>query len=65
MICFQDIEENQTVINLPCKHTFHKDCGVQHLLGSKMCPNCNEEVDVKSFCKKKLQNKEKDLALYL
>jgi hypothetical protein len=40
MICFQDIEDNQTVIYLPCEDKFHKDCAIQHLLGSKFCPNC-------------------------
>lgn len=41
MICFQDIENNQIVIEFPCGDNFHKDCAIQRLLGSKFCPNCS------------------------
>lgn len=46
MICFQDIEQNQSLIYLPCEHNFHKDCAIQHFLGSRFCPSCSEMVDL-------------------
>lgn len=54
MICFQDIENNQIVIDFPCGDNFHKDCAIQHLLGSKYCPSCNEVIDLASHYKKKI-----------
>ncbi len=54
MICFQDMEENQIVINFPCGDGFHKDCAIQHLLGSRFCPNCSEIVDFVEHMKKRI-----------
>lgn len=60
MICFQDIEGNQNIIELPCGDNFHKDCGIQHLLGSKFCPNCNVAVDLVSYCRNNVFKSEKE-----
>lgn len=44
MVCFMDLQQNSKIITLPCSHVLHKDCGIQHLLYSKLCPACQNIV---------------------
>lgn len=44
MICFMDIQPNTQIVQLPCTHILHRECAVQHLLYSKACPGCSQEI---------------------
>jgi long-subunit acyl-CoA synthetase (AMP-forming) len=46
-----DIQPNTHIMHLPCSHILHRECGMQHLLYSKACPACNEEIDVSTLKK--------------
>ncbi len=40
-ICFEDVEENSEIYNIPCKHVFHKDCLSKWIERRKhSCPLC-------------------------
>lgn len=45
MICFDEFDIDQTVLELPCDHLYHKDCIVPYLKEhSNKCPICRSEV---------------------
>ena len=45
MICFDEFNIDQTVLELPCDHLYHKDCIVPYLKEhSNKCPICRSEV---------------------
>ncbi|CAD8191144.1 unnamed protein product [Paramecium octaurelia] len=46
-ICYQEINENDTIIQLPChlNHFFHSKCCMQWLLKDLRCPLCRHELD--------------------
>jgi hypothetical protein len=47
-ICLADYEdEDRIVVNLNCKHIFHKDCLKSWGNRSKKCPICRNEMEVK------------------
>jgi len=45
-ICYQDFQQNETIIPLPCSagHFFHQNCIAGWLERCKRCPYCNEEI---------------------
>ena len=45
MICFDEFNVDQTVLELPCNHLYHKDCIVPYFKEhSNKCPSCRCEV---------------------
>ena len=51
MTCFMDIQPSTHIVRLPCTHILHRECGMQHLLYSKACPACSQEINVGLLCK--------------
>lgn len=45
-ICSDDIENNQDIIELKCKHIFHPNCIEEWVMYKPECPVCRGEVDV-------------------
>ena len=43
-VCKEDYQEGERLKQLPCKHTFHKECVVQWLRRSRKCPICSASV---------------------
>lgn len=44
-ICMDEYKKDETVINLDCKHIFHKDCIKNWLLNEKVsCPVCRKDT---------------------
>ena len=43
-ICLEDFAEGDTVVGLPCSHSFHFDCAKEWLKASQECPLCRKEV---------------------
>lgn len=44
-VCQQDYSGDEELVQLPCKHWFHRDCVLQWLRASKQCPICMREVE--------------------
>lgn len=45
-ICFEDLESDARVVQLPCKHTFHPNCTARWFAqGKRRCPLCVQQVD--------------------
>ncbi|KAI9911278.1 hypothetical protein PsorP6_008823 [Peronosclerospora sorghi] len=44
VICLSDYEKDDTIISLPCGHTFHKGCGLRCLLEHNVCPTCRYQL---------------------
>ena len=40
-ICISDYQANDTLVELPCKHRYHKDCIIPWLQQHRKCPICN------------------------
>ena len=47
-ICLEEFNENETVIELSCKHTFHKDCIKKWFENNHSCPTCRKKIDLNS-----------------
>ncbi|KAF7831677.1 E3 ubiquitin-protein ligase RING1-like [Senna tora] len=45
-ICLEDFKGGDDVSGMPCKHVFHKDCIVQWLKESHVCPLCRFRMPV-------------------
>ncbi len=43
-ICLTDLE-SERVIKLPCEHFFHKECLVNWLRRSTVCPMCRNDIE--------------------
>ena len=43
-ICIEDFEQDEEVIKLVCKHSFHPKCIVPWLQKSAECPNCKAKI---------------------
>ena len=43
-VCQEQVAAEETLTQLPCKHTFHHNCIAQWFDSSKMCPVCMTEV---------------------
>jgi len=43
-ICQDDYNEGDRILNLPCKHTFHKNCVTKWLTMHNSCPMCRMSV---------------------
>ncbi|KAH7815682.1 putative E3 ubiquitin-protein ligase [Monocercomonoides exilis] len=43
-ICQMEFEFGETLVTLPCVHSFHVDCAKQWLKKKKTCPYCKERV---------------------
>ena len=43
-VCCCGMEIGEVVINLLCKHSFHKECLAGWLAKEKHCPLCKQEV---------------------
>ncbi|KAJ2313047.1 hypothetical protein IWW52_004681, partial [Coemansia sp. RSA 2704] len=41
MICLSDYQQGEKLIDLPCKHSFHKKCVVTWLESNSRCPLCS------------------------
>lgn len=46
MTCFAEIDLGSPIVTLPCTHILHRECGLQHLLYSKVCPGCQQEINL-------------------
>lgn len=44
VICRVEFEEGESLVALPCKHSYHSDCIKQWLQLNKVCPMCSAEV---------------------
>ncbi|KQJ91217.1 E3 ubiquitin ligase BIG BROTHER-related [Brachypodium distachyon] len=44
VICRVEFEEGESLVALPCKHSYHPDCINQWLQINKVCPMCSAEV---------------------
>ncbi|XP_047071230.1 E3 ubiquitin ligase BIG BROTHER-related-like [Lolium rigidum] len=44
VICRVEFEEGESLIALPCKHSYHSECINQWLQLNKVCPMCSAEV---------------------
>ncbi|XP_037459410.1 E3 ubiquitin ligase BIG BROTHER-related-like [Triticum dicoccoides] len=44
VICRVEFEEGESLVALPCKHSYHSDCMKQWLQLNKVCPMCSAEV---------------------
>ena len=44
LICISAFEENDTILRLPCQHTYHEECAKKWLNLQKTCPACRMEV---------------------
>ena len=44
VICQEDYVEGERVLFLPCMHSFHNDCVLQHFRDKDSCPICKKEV---------------------
>ncbi|XP_062199643.1 E3 ubiquitin ligase BIG BROTHER-related-like [Phragmites australis] len=44
VICRVEFEEGESLIALPCKHSYHPECINQWLQINKLCPMCSAEV---------------------
>jgi len=43
-ICMEDFEKGETVVALPCSHSFHFDCAKEWLQLNESCPVCRKEI---------------------
>jgi hypothetical protein len=43
-ICFQDYQEGNELLHLPCLHFYHKECIKRWLCENKNCPICKNEI---------------------
>ena len=43
-ICFEDINIDEKIIKLPCKHYYHKLCLLPWIDISKTCPICRTDI---------------------
>jgi len=44
LICISAFEENDTILRLPCQHTYHEECAKKWLNLQRTCPACRMEV---------------------
>uniref|UniRef100_A0A453LG94 RING-type domain-containing protein n=1 Tax=Aegilops tauschii subsp. strangulata TaxID=200361 RepID=A0A453LG94_AEGTS len=44
VICRVEFEEGESLVALPCNHSYHPDCINQWLQINKVCPMCSAEV---------------------
>ncbi|KAL6661938.1 hypothetical protein ACP70R_001322 [Stipagrostis hirtigluma subsp. patula] len=44
VICRVEFEEGESLVGLPCKHSYHSECINQWLQLNKVCPMCSSEV---------------------
>jgi len=45
-ICLEEFNDNETVIELSCKHIFHKDCIKSWFKNNHSCPTCRKKIDL-------------------
>ena len=43
-ICLEKYKVNDKVLNLKCRHSFHRDCINQWLRDNNTCPECRENI---------------------
>ncbi|KAI9912594.1 hypothetical protein PsorP6_005373 [Peronosclerospora sorghi] len=48
VICLSDYEKDDTILSLPCGHTFHKGCGLRWLLEHNVCPTCRYQLPIQT-----------------
>ena len=47
LICHDDIEEGQMVIEIPeCAHSMHEDCLIEWLKKNPSCPHCRSKIQI-------------------
>lgn len=44
-ICYNQFEKDEKILQLPCKHIFHKECIKPWLKKNKKCPNCRNDIE--------------------
>ncbi|KAJ9141304.1 hypothetical protein P3X46_031852 [Hevea brasiliensis] len=44
VVCLEELEEDDDLIELPCSHLYHEDCIVKWLLSSHLCPLCRHQM---------------------
>tara|TARA_B100001123_G_C15066217_1_gene929730 strand:- start:235 stop:609 length:375 start_codon:yes stop_codon:yes gene_type:complete len=44
VICLEDINTDEKIIKLPCKHYYHKFCLLSWIDVSKTCPTCRMDI---------------------
>lgn len=45
VICQSNLESGETVVNMPCKHKFHKECLTPWFKCNLSCPTCRYAFD--------------------
>jgi len=48
IVCLEDYEDGEIVLQLPCSHIFHGHCATEWFKRSKICPLCRREVVIKN-----------------
>lgn len=43
-ICIMEIDKDDALVTLPCKHNFHKECILEWAHTSSVCPNCRSAM---------------------
>ncbi|KAJ9141306.1 hypothetical protein P3X46_031854 [Hevea brasiliensis] len=44
VVCLEELEEEDDLIELPCSHLYHEGCIVKWLLSSHLCPLCRYQM---------------------
>ncbi|KAI9915783.1 hypothetical protein PsorP6_007918 [Peronosclerospora sorghi] len=48
VICLSDYEKDDTIISLPCGHTFHKGCGLRWFLEHNVSSTCRYQLPIQT-----------------
>lgn len=43
-VCYNDINEDEEINQLPCQHCYHVDCIKEWLRQERTCPLCKQEI---------------------
>lgn len=44
-ICLSEYQDNQLLVNLPCKHFYHDECAKKWFKITDSCPLCRKKIE--------------------